>query len=62
MTTSKGATVAVADHENRPSKELTALGHSPNPASFLEDPGGPAPPPPEVNSDPAFWGKLGFQR
>jgi len=52
------ATVAVADHENRPSNELTALGHSPNPASFLEDPEGPAPP--EINSDLAFWGDLAF--
>jgi hypothetical protein len=52
------ATVAAASHENRPSFELRALGHSPNPASFLEDPPGPAPP--EVNSDLAFWGDLAF--
>jgi hypothetical protein len=37
---------------------MHALGHSPNPASFLEDPPGPAPP--EINSDIAFWGTLAF--
>jgi hypothetical protein len=52
------AAVAAASHENRPSFELRALGHSPNPASFLEDPPGPAPP--EINSDLAFWGDLAF--
>jgi hypothetical protein len=45
---------AAASHDTRPSFELTALGHSPNPASFLEDPPGPAPA--EINSDLAFWG------
>jgi hypothetical protein len=52
------AAVAAASHENRPSFELRALGHSPNPASLLEDPPGPAPP--EINSDLAFWGDLAF--
>ena len=50
--------LAAADHDTRPSFELRALGHSPNPASFLEDPPGPAPA--EVNSDLAFWGDLAF--
>jgi hypothetical protein len=49
---------AAATHDTRPSFELRALGHSPNPASFLEDP--PGPQPPEVNSDLAFWGNLAF--
>ena len=49
---------AAADHEGRPSFELRALGHSPNPASFLQDPEGPAPA--EINSDLAFWGNLAF--
>jgi hypothetical protein len=50
--------VALANHVTRPSFELRALGHSPNPASFLEDPPGPAPA--EINSDLAFWGDLAF--
>jgi LVIVD repeat len=51
---------AVASHDTRPSFELRALGHSPNPASFLpaDDPPGPAPA--EINSDLAFWGDLAF--
>ena len=50
--------VAAAGHADRPSFELRALGHSPHPASFLNDPPGPAPP--DVNSDLAFWGNLAF--
>ncbi len=50
--------VAAASHDQRPSFELRALGHSPNPASFLEDPPGPAPA--EINSDLAFWGDYAF--
>jgi hypothetical protein len=50
--------LAAASHETRPSFELRALGHSPNPASFLVDPPGPAPS--EVNSDLAFWGDYAF--
>jgi hypothetical protein len=50
--------VAAASHDQRPSFELRALGHSPNPASFLEDPPGPAPA--EINSDLAFWGDYVF--
>jgi len=50
--------IAVANHDQRPSFELRALGHSANPASFLEDPPGPAPA--EVNSDLAFWGDYAF--
>jgi hypothetical protein len=52
--------VAVASHDTRPNFELRALGHSPNPASFLPeaDPAGPAPP--EINSDLAFWGNEVF--
>jgi hypothetical protein len=50
--------VAAANHDLRPSFELRALGHSPNPASFLQDPPGPAPA--EINSDLAFWGTLVF--
>src|SRR5919106_2335849 len=50
--------VAAANHDQRPSFELRALGHSPNPASFLEDPPGPAPA--EINSDLAFWGDHAF--
>jgi hypothetical protein len=49
---------AVASHDTRPSFELRALGHSPNPASALEDP--PGPQPPEINSDLAFWGNEVF--
>ena len=50
---------ALADHANRPhTKNMHALGHSPNPASFLVDPPGPAPSP--VNSDLAFQGRLVF--
>jgi hypothetical protein len=58
--------LAAANHENRPSFELRALGHSPNPASFLpqspEVPQGdpPGPVPAEVNSDLAFWGNFVF--
>jgi hypothetical protein len=59
--------LAAADHENRPSFELRALGHSPNPASFLPqspdlpqgDPAGPVPA--QINSDLAFWGDYAFQ-
>ena len=50
--------VAAASHDQRPSFDLRALGHSPNPASFLEDPPGPAPA--EINSDLAFWGDYAF--
>ena len=50
--------VAAASHDQRPSFDLRALGHSPNPASFLEDPPGPAPA--EINSDLAFWGDHAF--
>jgi hypothetical protein len=50
--------VSAASHDQRPSFELRALGHSPNPASFLEDPPGPAPA--EINSDLAFWGNYVF--
>jgi len=51
---------AAATHDTRPSFELRALGHSPNPATFLPagDPPGPAPA--EINSDLAFWGNLAF--
>jgi hypothetical protein len=57
---------ALADHDTRPSFELRALGHSPNPASFLPqspevpqgDPAGPLPA--EINSDLAFWGDYAF--
>ena len=50
--------LAGANHGTRPSFELRALGHSPNPASFLMEPPGPAPA--EVNSDLAFWGRYVF--
>jgi hypothetical protein len=50
--------VSAASHDQRPSFELRALGHSPNPASFLQDPPGPAPA--EINSDLAFWGDYVF--
>ena len=50
---------ASAEHSTRPhTQNMHALGHSPNPASFLVDPPGPAPSP--VNSDLAFWGKVVF--
>jgi hypothetical protein len=51
---------AAANHGTRPSFELRALGHSPNPATFLPegDPAGPAPA--EINSDLAFWGNYAF--
>jgi len=58
--------VAAADHGTRPSFELRALGHSPNPASFLpqspEVPQGepPGPAVAEINSDLAFWGDYAF--
>ena len=52
------AAAAAATHDTRPTANLRALGHSPNPASFLEEPPGPAPA--EVNSDLAFWGNLAF--
>jgi hypothetical protein len=52
------AAIATASHDTRPSSRLTALGHSPNPASFEQDPEGPAPP--EINSDIAFWRSLAF--
>jgi len=44
---------ASATHDTRPNVNIAAFGHSPNPASFLEDPAGPAPA--EINSDLAFW-------
>ena len=52
------AATAAANHNTRPGFGLRALGHSENPASFLEDPPGPAPA--EVNSDLAFWGRYAF--
>jgi LVIVD repeat len=52
------AATASASHDTRPTMGLRALGHSPNPASFLVEPPGPAPA--ETNSDLAFWGKLAF--
>jgi hypothetical protein len=52
------AAAASASHETRPTEGLRALGHSPNPASFLEEPPGPAPA--EINSDLAFWGNYAF--
>jgi hypothetical protein len=59
LTAAAGALPASANHATRPhTANMHALGHSPNPASFLEDPPGPAPP--EVNSDIAFWGNLAF--
>ncbi len=51
---------AAASHDTRPSFELRALGHSPNPASFLPEDDPPGPAPAEVNSDLAFWGNLAF--
>jgi hypothetical protein len=54
------ATAAAANHENRPSFELRALGHSPNPATFLPEGDPPGPAPAEINSDLAFWGNLAF--
>jgi hypothetical protein len=50
--------VSAASHDQRPTFELRALGHSPNPASFLMDPPGPAPA--EINSDLAFRENLVF--
>jgi hypothetical protein len=59
LTAVAAALPASADHATRPhTRNMHALGHSPNPASFLEDPPGPAPP--EINSDIAFWGTLAF--
>jgi hypothetical protein len=59
LTAAAWALPASADHATRPhTANMHALGHSPNPASFLEDPPGPAPP--EINSDIAFWGNLAF--
>src|SRR5918992_221298 len=52
------AAAAAASHDTRPTENLRALGHSPNPASFLEDP--PGPQPAEINSDLAFWGNHAF--
>jgi hypothetical protein len=60
------ASAAAANHDQREIFNLRALGHSPNPASFLPqspevpegDPPGPAPA--EINSDLAFWGNLAF--
>jgi hypothetical protein len=49
---------ALADHDDRVNFRLQGVGHSPNPASFLQDPEGPAPA--EVNTDIAFWGDLAF--
>ena len=49
---------AFADHDDRVNFRLQGVGHSPNPASFLQDPEGPAPA--EVNTDLAFWGTLAF--
>jgi hypothetical protein len=52
-----GAAPAAADHDGRPaSRSLHALGHSPNPASFLH----PQIAPREINSDLAFWGDAAF--
>jgi hypothetical protein len=51
---------AVASHDQRPSFELRALGHSPNPASFLPEGDPPGPAPAEINSDLAFWGNHAF--
>jgi hypothetical protein len=50
--------LAAANHDQRANFELRALGHSPNPASFLVDPPGPAPA--EINSDLAFRGNYVF--
>jgi hypothetical protein len=52
------ASGAVANHENRPSSGLDALGHSPNPATFLPEGNPPGPAPAEANSDLAFWRNL----
>ena len=44
---------AQADHATRPhTRNLHAMGHSPAPATFPEP----------INSDIAFWGKIGLQR
>ena len=47
---------AGAEHANRPSENLRALGHAPNPATFLGVPSAQR----TVNSDLAFWGNLVF--
>jgi hypothetical protein len=47
---------AGADHATRPTQNMRALGHAPNPATFL----GAFPEDRQVNSDLAFWGKLVF--
>jgi hypothetical protein len=52
------ASAAAANHDQREIFNLRALGHSPNPASFLMEPPGPAPA--EINSDLAFWGNYAF--
>jgi hypothetical protein len=54
------ATAAAATHGTRPSDEFRALGHSPNPATFLPEGNPPGPAPAEINSDLAFWGNLAF--
>lgn len=51
---------ASADHADRVDLRLEALGHSPNPASFLPEGDPPGPAPAEINSDLAFWGNLAF--
>lgn len=48
---------SILRHEERPTVGLEALGHSYNPASFLN----PELAPPEINSDLAFWGDHAFQ-
>jgi hypothetical protein len=50
------AASAAADHNTRPSQNMQALGHSPNPASFLGVPAVDR----KVNSDLAFWDNLVF--
>jgi LVIVD repeat len=52
------AAPAAAEHDTFPGFGLRALGHSPNPGSFLVDP--PGPQPFEANSDLAFWGRYAF--
>ncbi len=47
---------ASADHGTRPSEDLRALGHSPQPATFFGAADGER----EVNSDLAFWGDLAY--
>jgi hypothetical protein len=54
------AAAAAATHDTRPSFELRALGHSPNPTSTVPEDDPPGPAPAEINSDLAFWGNLAF--